>query len=271
MINKNLIVANKWLILRRVSQLFILLLFFLGPWFGIWIVKGNIASSLTLDFLPLTDPFILLQSLFAGFITDYKAIIGVVIVVVFYVIVGGRVYCSWVCPVNMVTDLAYWLRVKLKITGTVPLDKSIRFWVIALVLILAPITGMIVWELVNPVTMLFRGLVFGMGFAWIFVVAVFLLDFAISQRAWCGKLCPVGAFYSLIGKLSLIGVDAKDRDKCDDCMDCYNVCPEPAILRPVLKKELKSTAIKDSVCTNCGRCIDVCDESVFKIGLRFKK
>ena len=33
--------AYKWLILRRLSQLGILALFLLGPWFGIWIVKGK--------------------------------------------------------------------------------------------------------------------------------------------------------------------------------------------------------------------------------------
>jgi ferredoxin-type protein NapH len=32
----------------------------------VWIVKGNLAYSLTLDTLPLTDPYVLLQSLLAG-------------------------------------------------------------------------------------------------------------------------------------------------------------------------------------------------------------
>jgi ferredoxin-type protein NapG len=35
---------------------------------------------------------------------------GCAIVVVFYALVGGRVFCSWVCPVNVVTDAAAWLR-----------------------------------------------------------------------------------------------------------------------------------------------------------------
>ena len=48
--------ANKWLVLRRVTQLAVLALFLAGPWFGVWVVKGNIASSLTLDGLPLSDP-----------------------------------------------------------------------------------------------------------------------------------------------------------------------------------------------------------------------
>ena len=46
-------IAHKWLILRRVAQLGFFLLFASGPWFGYWIVKGTLASSLTLDTLPL--------------------------------------------------------------------------------------------------------------------------------------------------------------------------------------------------------------------------
>ena len=37
--------AHKWLLLRRSSQVGILLLFLVGPWFGIWIVKGNLNFS----------------------------------------------------------------------------------------------------------------------------------------------------------------------------------------------------------------------------------
>ena len=44
--------AYKWLLTRRISQLSILLLFLLGPWLGIWIVKGNLNASLTLGVLP---------------------------------------------------------------------------------------------------------------------------------------------------------------------------------------------------------------------------
>ncbi|WP_246260835.1 hypothetical protein [Candidatus Ruthia endofausta] len=42
----------------RSSQIGILLLFLLGPWFDVWIVKGNLSSSLTLNVVPLTDPYV---------------------------------------------------------------------------------------------------------------------------------------------------------------------------------------------------------------------
>ncbi|MBZ0143397.1 MAG: 4Fe-4S binding protein, partial [Rhodocyclaceae bacterium] len=102
--------AHRWLLARRVSQLGILALFLLGPLAGVWIVKGNLSYSLTLGVLPLTDPLVLLQSLLARHLPETKAIVGAAIVLAFYLVVGGRVFCSWVCPMNLVTDAAAWLR-----------------------------------------------------------------------------------------------------------------------------------------------------------------
>ena len=55
--------SHRFLVLRRLSQLTILLLFLMGPWLGWWLVKGNLSYSLTLGVLPLADPLVLLQSL----------------------------------------------------------------------------------------------------------------------------------------------------------------------------------------------------------------
>jgi ferredoxin-type protein NapH len=273
--SKGRLLANKWLIARRISQLSILFLFLLGPWFSIWVITGNLNSSLILKTVPLTDPYVLLQSLFAGHTPETTAITGVIIVLLFYILLGGRVYCSWVCPINMVTDAAHWLRDHFKISGASTLSRNTRYWILAATLILSSVTGGIAWEMVNPVSMLHRGLIFGMGLAWFIVLAVFLLDFLVTKRAWCSHLCPVGAFYSLLGKYSLIRVRADAREQCDDCMDCFMVCPEQQVIRPALKGMDKTgtdknigPVITSANCTNCGRCIDVCAKDVFHFGLR---
>ena len=102
-------------------------------------------------------------------------------------------------------------------------------------LVLALATGTIAWELVNPVSMFHRGLIFGMGAGWAVILAMFLFDLFVSNDGWCGHLCPVGAFYSLIGKVSLVRTVAVRRAACNDCMDCFVVCPEPQVIRPALK------------------------------------
>ena len=274
---KGWLIANRWLLARRGSQLSILAVFLLGPWFGLWLVTGNLNSSLTLGTLPLTDPYVLLQSIFAGHIPELTAITGAVIVLLFYLLVGGRVYCSWVCPLNMVTDAAQWLRDQFRITGASSLSRKTRYWLLVATLLVSLITGSVAWELVNPVSMLHRGLIFGMGLAWFVVIAVFLLDLLVSRRAWCSHLCPVGAFYGLLGNHSLIRIRADARDQCDDCMDCFMVCPEQQVIRPALKGYIhKNNTDEDTIgpvitsadCTNCGRCIDVCAKDVFHFGLR---
>jgi ferredoxin-type protein NapH len=134
------------------------------------------------------------------------------------------------------------------------------------------LTGTLAWEMVNPVSMLHRGLFFGLGFAWLVLLAVFLFDLFVMRHGWCGHFCPVGAFYSLIGKLSVMRIVLPQRKACNDCMDCFAVCPEQQVIRPALKAiDGTPPIILDSACTNCGRCIDVCSKDVFTFGARFNR
>lgn len=264
---------HRWLIARRLTQVGLLALFAVGPLFGWWIVKGTLAASLTLGVVPLTDPFILLQSLVAGHRPEATALLGAAIVALVYAVIGGRVYCAWVCPVNLLTDAAGGLRRWLGLTEkSLLLSRRTRLWILAGVLAVSAVTGTVAWEAVNPVTMLHRGLLFGSGLGLTAGLAVFLLDLAAGSRTWCGHLCPVGAFYGLVGRFSLIKVKAVRRAACDDCGDCYRVCPEPHALTPALRGAARGIGplVASADCTNCCRCLDVCAQDVFVIGLRAK-
>lgn len=267
---KGWLLAHRFLLLRRLSQLGIFALFLLGPLAGVWIVKGNLSSSLTLGVLPLTDPFVLAQTLAARHAPEMAAITGVALVIVFYALVGGRVFCSWACPVNVVTDAAAWLRRRLRITSGRAPRGNLRYWLLGAVLVASAITGQAVWESVNPVSMTQRALIFGGTVAWAATAAVFLFDLLVAPRGWCGHLCPVGAAYALIGSKSPLRVAAAHSSRCNDCADCYAVCPEPqVIVIPLKGKDGASPVITDRECTNCGRCIDVCGPDVFRFTHRF--
>ena len=136
-----------------------------------------------------------------------------------------------------------------------------------MVMVLPLLTGVMTWELVNPVSAFHRGLFFGMGLGWILFLMIFLFDLLAVENGWCGHLCPVGAFYGLINKVGVIKVDAVNREKCSECLDCFNVCPEPDILKGPVNGQKKGigTLVSEMSCTNCGRCIDVCAENVFVI------
>lgn len=263
--------AHRFLVLRRLAQFGFLAVFLTGPLFGIWIAKGTLASSRTFDVLPLTDPFILLQSLVARHVPEATALIGAAIVLGAYLLLGGRSYCSFVCPINPITDFAAWLRRRVGLDKGVAMRPATRWWVLGLVLAVSAATGTIAWELVNPITALWRAAVFGTGFGVVGALAIFVFDLFAVQHGWCGHICPVGAFYGLIGRATLLRVAAPGRARCDDCLECFAVCPEMHVIAPALRGERFSLGpvIKSGDCTLCGRCIDVCHERVFRLAHRF--
>ncbi|MEI8658481.1 MULTISPECIES: quinol dehydrogenase ferredoxin subunit NapH [Vibrio] len=259
--------AHRFLILRRISQFSIIALFMAGPTWGIF--KGNLSSSTLFDVIPFTDPLLLLQTIAAGHLPEFTAILGALIVVALYAVIAPRVFCAWVCPLNIVTDLAAWLRRKLNVKASYSWPKSLRYWLIPVLLIGSAISGSALWVWIDPVSALHRGLIFGMGAGWMLIVLVFLLDLLLVEHGWCGHLCPLGATYGIIGKQSIMRVTATDRNACTKCMDCFNVCPEPQVLREPLKDG--DIRVMDQDCISCGRCIDVCSEKVFEFKTRYSK
>lgn len=66
--------ANRFLILRRVTQFSILTMFLSGPYLNFWILKGNYSGSLLFDTIPLTDPLIVTESLATGYLPGNSTI-----------------------------------------------------------------------------------------------------------------------------------------------------------------------------------------------------
>ncbi|AOV92631.1 quinol dehydrogenase ferredoxin subunit NapH [Vibrio parahaemolyticus] len=252
--------AHRFLVLRRLCQLTIIALFMAGPTLGV--LTGNLSSSMLLDTVPLSDPLIVLQALATGHIPEFNTLLGVVIVVVFYAILAPRAFCAWVCPLNIVTDLAAWLRRKFNIKASYRWSPAIRYWLIPVLMLGSALSGAILWTWLDPVAALHRGLVFGMGAGWVLIALVFVLDLLLVEHGWCGHLCPLGATYGVIGRKSLLRVTAVRREDCTKCMDCFYVCPEPEVLRQPLKEG--DRRVMDQNCISCGRCLDVCPEQVFE-------
>ncbi|HFD4653986.1 TPA: quinol dehydrogenase ferredoxin subunit NapH [Vibrio parahaemolyticus] len=252
--------AHRFLVLRRLCQLTIIALFMAGPTLGV--LTGNLSSSMLLDTVPLSDPLIVLQALATGHIPEFNALLGVVIVVVSYAILAPRAFCAWVCPLNIVTDLAAWLRRKFNIKASYRWSPAIRYWLIPVLMLGSALSGAILWTWLDPVAALHRGLVFGMGAGWVLIALVFVLDLLLVEHGWCGHLCPLGATYGVIGRKSLLRVTAVRREDCTKCMDCFYVCPEPEVLRQPLKEG--DRRVMDQNCISCGRCLDVCPEQVFE-------
>lgn len=258
------ILQHKYLIFRRTVQLGLLVLFAGSNYLGWQILKGNYSAALLFDALPLSDPYATLQIVSGGAIPGITILIGALIVLLFYTLIAGRMFCSWVCPMNIVSDIALWLSRKLGISSTLQPNRSVRYYALGLGFILSFILGYAAFEAISPISLLHRGIIFGLGSAWFIIAAIFLIELAFAKNIWCGYLCPLGAFYAITGRLSLLKINHKV-DNCTSCMKCFKVCPEEHVLSNVTKN---SGIIKSSECTNCARCIDVCEDNALLFSIR---
>jgi len=260
----------RYLILRRLTQFLVILLFFAtAHWawslFGAPLISGNLSASSLVGLIPLADPFAVLQILFTRHVLATEVLVGAAIVLIFYALVGGRVFCSWVCPVNPITDLAGWLRNKLGLGNALHLNRNLRYYVLVLSLVLALVTGLAAFEWVSPIAMLHRELIFGIGMGLIGVGGIFLFDLMVVRHGWCGHLCPLGAFYSIVGRVAQIRIRFDERT-CTKCGECIRVCPEPQVLN--LNQAARKGLVTSGECTNCGRCVPVCPEDSLSFDLR---
>jgi len=266
----NILYNNRYLILRRIVQISIMLLFVGGNYWGWTILTGNLSGARLFGSIPLADPYMVLQTLATGYILGTDVLIGAVIVLAFYVIVGGRSFCSWVCPVNIVTDTATRLRKIFKLHREdikIPVKRTMRYWILGLSLVMSALIGVAAFELVSPIGMLHRGVIFSLGFGAAAMALLFFFDLFVLQNGWCGYICPLGGFYSIINKVSLFKVKY-NFDNCTSCNECLIACPEKQVLG-IINKE--SGQIKGSECTNCARCIDVCHDDALKFSIiKFK-
>ncbi len=264
---KNLFEKYRFLFLRRVVQIGLLLLYMAGNYWGWTLLMGNLSSSSILGLIPLSDPYAALQMFAAGAAMSANLLIGASIIVLFYFIIGGRAFCSWVCPVNMITDLANYLRRKFefdKVQKKQPASRSIRYWIIGLSLIISFAFGVTAFEFISPVAMVHRGIIFGIGFGWAAMLVIFLFDLFVLKNGWCGYVCPIGGFYSLIGRFSLLRVHHNEAH-CTLCMKCKVVCPESQVLYMIGKETMP---VLSGECTNCGRCVEVCDDDALEFSIK---
>ena len=177
----------KFLILRRITQISILVLFILGNVYGVKILSGNLSSSLLFGQIPLSDPFAVLQILLAGFSVGINAIIGAIIVFAFYALVASRAFCSWVCPVNLLTDIAYKLREKFGFKGEKILNvsKNLRYYLLALTLILSLALSVPAFESISFVGIIQRGIIYGSVSAIGIALGIVAFDMFVLKRGIC--------------------------------------------------------------------------------------
>ncbi len=78
-------------------------------------------------------------------------------------------------------------------------DLRRRLVFLLLALVVPALAGMPAFEAFSPIGMLHRELIYGAGLGPSAALGIFVLDALVLRHGWCGKLCPLGALWSLVG------------------------------------------------------------------------
>lgn len=82
------------------------------------------------------------------------------------------------------------------------------------------------------------------------LLGVTLLGSFVYDRFFCKYLCPAGAFYAIVGKVSPTIVE-RNNDVCIHCNLCTKICP-------VNLDVAQMDRVTSMECINCNECVNVC-------------
>jgi len=176
-----------------------------------------------------------------------------------------RGFCSWVCPIGLLTEYLnrlhrFIFRKDIKVPRWLdyPL-RSLKYllllfflWAIIIQMNIRDLDHFIYspYNMVADIKMLhfFTNI---SAFAFWVLVALLVLSILI-RNFWCRYLCPYGA---LLGGLSFVSIFKihRNEDTCTQCHQCTRSCP-------VDIKVHKTTGVISDECHACLKCVAVCPE-----------
>lgn len=259
---------KKWTITRRIVQFSVIALF-LSPLFLVKVAGdnfffGSLASSSFFG-IPLSDPFAALQVTVATKKINLAYLGGALIIFSIYLLIRGRAFCGWVCPVNTILEFTDKIRKRFKLPNK-HFNRHTKVYIALLVVILSFISSIPIFELITPINNTMRNMLFVFGIGIWLLLAIVLFELFVSKRGWCRYFCPLGGFYQSIGRAGMFAVKF-DHDTCVGCNSCRSVCiADPVILEKAINREEVFVSAGD--CTLCGLCVDHCNFNSIEIAKR---
>ena len=252
--------VHKWRNRRWAVLIAANLMFTFSFWLDIQILEGALTASRFVGF-HLIDLNSALQVMLAHKHIIVNLVIGTATVFVLWLLLGGRTFCSWVCPYHLLAEGAEELHlylVRKKLVTDQNIDRRLRTLSWIVFAMLAIVTGYTVFEAISPTGILSRALIYGPGLALLWVLALLVFEVFFSRRAWCRYACPIGLTYGVVGIFSPLHVKYT-LDSCFHEGDCRKVCLVPHVLDTVIKGRAVDTEIPIGPdCTRCGLCVDAC-------------
>ena len=206
---------------------------------------------------------------FSYYITGFLILLGVLL---------GRVICGFLCPFGWFQELLHKIPTKKLSTKKLKPLTYLKYVVLLVMVVLLPmlLTNQLgmgdpffckylcpqgVLEGAIPLSLASAGIRSALGslFTWklSILIAVIVLS-VVFYRPFCKWLCPLGAFYALLNKVSLFQMQV-DKSKCVSCGKCAKAC----------KMDVDVTKTPNHTeCIRCGMCIRACptDAVSFRYG-----
>lgn len=193
--------------------------------------------------------------------------VGVLVLLIAATMLLGRAYCSFLCPLGIMQDIIYRLRISGKKKRKFAQKHSpalnwLRYSVLGVFIILVVLGFGATAYLIEPYSIFGRmitslagkslviGLISAVTFALIFTLVW------IGGRTWCNTICPVGTLLGTLSKRSLFR-PVINEDKCNGCGLCAKGC-RASCIDPVAHK------VDMSRCVDCFDCIDNCSGSAIE-------
>ena len=205
---------------------------------------------------------------FACYVIGYLAVIG---------LIAGRFICGWLCLFGLIQELLYRIPTpKLKVPEGP--DRALRWlkYLVLLVMVFAlpyfyrnqyGVGDPFFCKYICPVGTLEGGIpllmlesalrgVLGWLFRWKFFLMLLCVAASVFiYRPFCRYICPLGAFYGLFQKVSLVRMRV-DEDACVSCGACAKACRMEVDPR----KDPNS-----SECIRCRECISSCPAGALRM------
>lgn len=252
--------SHKWRWIRWATIFVFNGLFVASYWIDLQVVEGALTASRILGF-HFADLNSSLQLMLAHKHVVINLVIGVTTVLVLYALIGGRNFCSWVCPYHFLAELAEMVHLKLvarKLVRDHELDRRLRVVMFFVFAMLAFVSGYPLFEAISPVGILSRALTYGTIISLIWIAMLLLAEIFWSRRMWCRYVCPVGLGYGLAGLVAPVRI-MYDAGMCLHEGKCRQVCLVPHVLDVTklgFARDVSTPIGAD--CTRCAMCVDVC-------------
>lgn len=190
----------------------------------------------------------------------------------------GRAICGFICPFGFLQELLYKIpfpKKKLPKPFTYLKYVILVVFVIALPIFVTNVVGMgapAFCEYICPAGTLEGGIplllthselrqTIGSLFFVKFVILIgTIIGCLMVVRFFCKVICPLGAIYGLLNKISLHHMEI-NRDTCISCKKCEASCPMDVNLL---------SNLRSAECIHCGKCVSVCPKESISFRFRIK-